>query len=739
MVGGLDTSQVGAALPPVGQFGAGPRLGDGQPVAFGGAPVLSPAPAPGPLPKPGQFGLLNVKSLADLEAEDRAKAAAVNARQEVIGLAAHLRQLWEAAKRAKVPHELKMLEDLRQRDGQYDPDEAELIKQQGGSDIYMMLTATKCRAAAAWIKSMLLPADDRPWAIEPTPNPSLPPDVEAEIEGNLAAYRFITEQRLQMGVLPPEAETWESFEGHLAEIEEEVREKRRQALDEEATKRANGMTDRIEDQLQEGGYYTALAECIEDLVTFPAAIMHGPIVRRRKRLMWGQDPVSGAWTPELKDVLATEFERVSGFDIYPLPATTCIQTGGFFHRKKMTVDDLAAMIGVPGYHEASIRAAIDQYARGGLREWLNADAPRATAEGRPHEFLSQTDTIDCLSFWGRVPGKLLLDFGMSSEDVPDRSLSYEVNAWLVGSFVVRALLNPNPLAKRPYGMASYEKVPGSFWGKAPPRLGRDCQRMCNAAARSIANNMAIGSGPQVVVKDTSRLPAGESIEAIYPWKIWQLTGDKSGRGTDTPIDFFQPQTMVEQLLEVYGYFSRLFDDVVTIPASAYGSDQGAGAAKTASGQAMLENNAGRTMKGVIFNVDEGLIKVPVENLFIHEMLYGEDPDIKGDLVVKAKGAATLVVKEVAQMRRNDFLNIVLNSQVLQRIIGDDGVAAVAREVAGTLEMDKNVVPPEDELQQRLNPALVMMPPAGGQPRAGEPPQQDLSGTARAGGADARLV
>jgi hypothetical protein len=695
------------------------------------------------MPTFGDGSLLNVKTNAQLEAEDRFRALQASSKPEVVGLAAHLRQLWEQAKRAKVPHELKMLEDLRQRDGVYDPADAEMIRQQGGSDIYLMVTSTMCRAASAWIKDIMLPADDRPWAIEPTEIPTLPPEVQAEIDKNLASYKFVMQARLQAGQIPPDSEYWESLQGHLSEIEEEMQEKRKAALMDEAKERAEGMTDRIEDQLEEGNYYRALAECIEDFVTYPAAILHGPIVRRRKRMQWVQDKDTGNWTPKAEDALAAEFERVSPFDIYPLPQSWDIQKHGFFHRMKLSVDELSAMIGVPGYHESSIRAAIDQYARGGLREWLNADAPRAVAEGRPHEYLHAIDTIDCLSFWGKVPGKLLLDFGMSTDDVPDRSLSYEVNAWLVGAFVVRAILNPNPLAKRPYGMASYERIPGAWWGKAIPRLGRSYQRMCNAAGRSIANNMAIGSGPQVVVKDTSRLPAGENIESLYPWKIWQLTADKSGRGgSDQPIDFFQPNTMVDQLLAVYGYFSKLYNDVVAIPASAYGSDKAAGAAQTASGQAMLENNASRTMKGVIYNIDEGLIRVPVENLFMHEMLYGDNPAIKGDLVIRAKGAATLMVKEVAQMRRIEFLGATNNPTDLQ-ILGIDGRAAVLREVSNTLEMDKNVVPDSDELAQRVNPvALPGLPAVGiagtGQ-RPANPVEADLSGMRPAGGVEATLV
>lgn len=654
------------------------------------------APSASPMPPTGVNPLIRIRSNSELAAEDRAAAMAEAELPHVSALANWVKQRWDSAKRAKYPHELLMLQDLRQRDGKYDPEALQLIRRSGGSEIYMMLTATKCRAAEAWIRDVLLPSDAKPWGLDPTPIPELPPDIVEGLTQNamLMVQQDMVAQMMQVGYVDPQQQ-----EMMLQQAKEAIEVVKGQLLDsfrEQAREKANRMEDKIEDQLQEGGFYSALDDCIADLVTFPAAILKGPIVRRRKALQWVQDE-NGRTIAKVEEVFKTEFRRVSPFDIYPLPQTADLQEGGFFERQKLTVEELSAMIGVPGYSEAAIRAVIDEYAKGGLREWLTLDATRAVAEGRPHEYLNNVDTIEAVEFWGRVPGTLLSEWGVPKEDVPDRSAAYEANVWLVGHYVVRAAINPHPTGARPYGVASYEKVPGQIWGKGIPRLMRDCQIICNASARALANNMAIASGPQVAVRDIRRIPPGEDLEEMFPWKVWQFNPSESG-ASEPPLDFFQPGLIANQLLEIFGFFSRLADDYSGVIASAYGSDKAAGAGKTASGQAMLLTNASKVLAGVIGNVDRGIVERVVENQFVHNMLFEDDESIKGDLVVTAKGSSKLVVKEQAQQKRLEFLALALNPTI-QSIIGLEGVRAILAETTKTLQLDKEIVPSEEELMQ----------------------------------------
>ena len=58
------------------------------------------------------------------------------------------------------------------------------------------------------------------------------------------------------------------------------------------------------------------------------------------------------------------------------------------------------------------------------------------------------------------------------------------------------------------------KVPNAFWGECVPSLMKESQRFCNKLYRSIENNIAIASGPQVIVNDVGRIAEGEELTAI---------------------------------------------------------------------------------------------------------------------------------------------------------------------------------------------------------------------------------
>ena len=87
-------------------------------------------------------------SLVKKEKEEANKAMEERQSEAVIlGLASYMRECWDAAQRAKKPIENIMVKGLRQRNGEYDADKLAQIQAQGGSDIYMMITEVKCRAA----------------------------------------------------------------------------------------------------------------------------------------------------------------------------------------------------------------------------------------------------------------------------------------------------------------------------------------------------------------------------------------------------------------------------------------------------------------------------------------------------------------------------------------------------------------------------------------------------------------
>ena len=454
------------------------------------------------------------------------------------------------------------------------------------------------------------------------------------------------------------------------------------------------------------------------------------------------------WGPDFAPILSTEFvrefSRVSPFDIYPSPNSSGVSDGYLIERHRLSRSELQSMKGVPGYNIENIDQVLSRFADNGFRSWLNGDQERDNLEGKPHSRLYGDSIIEAIEFWGTVSGEKLIDWGMSPKDINEDE-DYEVNSWMIGSVVIKTILNPDPLGKRPYDIAQWNEIPGAFWGGALPELMRDVQIMCNASARALANNMGIASGPQVEVV-VDRLPDGEDVTSVYPWKIWQVTSDRTGGG-QSAVRFFQPNMNADVLMNVYASFAKQSDEVTGIPNYVYGSTGVSGAGRTASGLSMLMDNAAKGIKQAIASVDR-VVSGSVHRLYIHNMMYDSDIYIKGDFNVVAKGAVGLVAKEQISIRRNEFLQATAN-QVDMQIVGLEGRAYILREVAKSLQMDTDkIVKEPDRLKfeaekmqaMQAMQALQMQQNQQGQEmqQAEQPQTLDLAGNP-AGGVDQNTV
>jgi hypothetical protein len=647
--------------------------------------------------------------LAEVQKANEQRLQLEQAKPEIQGLAGYVRSCWQLARQAKQRVEQEMLEALQSRRGHYTAEKAAELKQQGGSMIYMMVMATKARGAGALMRDVLVGTGDaKPWTLTRTPVPELPPDVEAQIVNSVAEEVYITEMATGQAV----------NEDLIRQRLQQLRDDISYMTDQESAKRVERMEKKMEDQLVEGGYLQAMSSFIDDLTTFKNAFIKGPVIKRKPRLKWEQSP-DGTWNPVVKYDLVKEWVRVDPFAVYPAPWSSGINDGWLIEKHKMTRQSLMALIGVEGYSEVAIRAVIDQYGRGGLHDWLSIDSQKAFAEGKDQVSTLTSDTIDALQFFGSVSGKMLLEWGIDKAKVQDPAKEYEAEVWLIGSHVIKASLNPDPLCRRPYYTCSYEPIPGSFWGNSMYDLIRDCQDMCNAAARSLANNLGIASGPQVGV-NVDRLPTGATITKMYPWKIWQFTSDPMGNTTQPAVQFFNPDSHAQELMAVYEKFATLADEYSGVPRYMTGTDGTPGAGRTASGLSMMIGNASKIIKQVISSIDIFVTVPLLEMLYYYNMRYETDNELKGDIAIKAKGVLSLTQRETAQVRRNEFLTATNNPADLQ-IMGAEGRAFLLREAVKDLNVDADkVVPSMEALRRRMILQAVQQAAATPQPNGPTP-------------------
>jgi len=693
-------------------------------------------PAVGPRQPYGLLRVVSNQQLQEQEEKDRAlKSAAQQAPEsQYTGLAGYIKTQWDMMVRHRntvAGWSDRLLASLRAFNGQYDPTKLAEIRKFGGSEVYARLTAAKCRGATALLRDVYLGAD-RSWGLNPPQDPQIPDEIVSAIQQVAGREAVLSAQGGQQQ--PQEA------------IRDRVRELMEAALDQakrKAVDQARRAEDKIDQILTEGNYYKAWAEILADVPLFPFGVLKGPTVRMVHVVKW----VNGRATPTR--VPRLWWERVSPFDIWWTPGVTDVVDAQMIERRRLTRADLNDCLDLPGYNTANIRSVLQFYGtQGFIWNWDSTDASRAVLESRENPVQNMSNLLDCLEFHGNVQGTMLLEYGFSSEEVPDELRDYSIEAWLIGPYLIKVQMNPSPRRRHNYYVTSWEKVPGTPVGNGIPDVLSDIQEVCNAALRAVVNNMSIASGPQVVINE-DRLSGQENSDELYPWKRWHVTNPTVSGTQEPAVNFFQPQSNAQENLGVFNAFYGLADDISAIPRYMSGNSPGGGAGRTSSGLAMLMGNASKLLQTVCANLDQDMVSPNLENLFDMILLTDTTGILTGEEEVIPKGVIVAMQKETMRQRQMEFLQITANPIDMQ-IIGPKGRATVLRSVSSTIGLDgEEVVPSEQEMDaqqahaeaiaaQAGAPGAMQQPPDGGPPPGNQAQGNPAPGPAQGPGPRANL-
>lgn len=565
----------------------------------------------------------------------------------------------------------RMLNNLRANKLQYKPDEINLLGVY--NNIYIGIPALKARAAESWIIDIILNNIEKPWALTPTTDPSLPEDAREEIVDTLLQEigEFQNREALQ--------DRAKQLKAAFIDMEREKAE--------QANKR---MEQTIQDQTEDSDWVIEFNKLIQDITVQPTCVMRGMYVTNKLRGKWDGNKyvVEPQPTPNMRCIPA--------FDAYPAPNATDTTTGSYFlERLAQSPADLYDLIGVEGFNAGNIRQVLDKYEDCGFSLALMGDSERRWLENQSQDgtvtsVITNLGMIDTLIFNGKVKGKQLADHGVI---VKDKQKWYEAEVWLCGDYVIRAVLNPYPTGARPIQFTSYRKIRGSFWGQSVVDLVMDCGRVCNAAARAITRNMGYSSGPVGEV-DSSRTAETQDPTSIEPYVIKFVGPDLQGSGA-AAYRFHNITNISADLMAVIERFIKLADDLSGVPSYVLGNPNVAGAGRTLGGLSMLMGNAAKGIKTVQKNIDIDIVAPLIKRFYEYNMLTSNDPSIKADSDVVARGATGLMQRELAQTRTVEILQII--TPFLENWDNlPDGIKILLREVLKTsgLPVDKIIPDPE---------------------------------------------
>ena len=647
----------------------------------------------------------------------------------------------------------KRAEDVRQQDeqrwlkayrnyrGLYGPDVQ--FTETEKSRVFVKVTKTKTLAAYGQIIDVLFGSTAFPLTVNPT---KLPDGVAESVHINLdpnaknagdtltqafedkpsEPFLFSPEGKLQPG------ETIKDLENRLGAMSNKLAPISDKLIEGDGTTpqtvtfhpamvAAKKMEKKIHDQLEESGANKQLRNAAFEMALFGTGIMKGPFAIDKEYPNWNDD---GDYDPIIKTVPSTS--HVSIWNLYPDPDAYNMDEAEYcVERHKLSKTQMRNLKNRPYFREESIEACLDMGAQYDKKYWED--------DMKDYAIENYTERYEVLEFWGYVDSEKLEENGV---DIPEELKELEqinCNIWVCQGHVLRMVLNPFKPVRIPYYAVPYEHNPYSFFGVGIAENMDDTQTLMNGFMRMAIDNAAL-SGNLIMEVDETNLVPGQDL-SVYPGKIFRRQGGAPGQaifGTKFP-------NVAGENMQLFDKARVLADESTGFPSFAHGQTGIQGVGRTASGISMLMSAANGSIRNVVKNVDDYLLAPMGKAFYSFNMQFDYDPNIKGDLEIKAQGTESLRANEVRSQRLMQFLQVASNPALAPFAKMD----YIIREIAKAMDLDPDKVTNslqdaviQSEIfkkfqEQKPQQPQAPMPPEGEMPPA--PAGADVQDPTGAGG------
>ena len=476
-------------------------------------------------------------------------------------------------------------------------------KKANRSTVFLNITAPYVDGAAARMSDMLLPTDDRPWAIRPTPIP--------DMAGQQAPVAQAVEQAVAA-----------------------------------AKEKAEHAQTRIDDWLNESQWHSEVRKAIEDAALLGTGVLKGPTpkLKRRQRAANGDD---GSVTLEMYSETVPTSRRVNPWNLYP--AGDCgdnIHNGShFFERDYITAKQLRDLIGVEGYLEDQIKEAI-QEGPGKREVELAVDGPT----------MSEGEKFEIWYFHGTLDKDELEITGLSDEELEGVPDQVPATITMVNDRVIKGARSHLDSGEFPYDVLPWRKREGMPWGTGVGKQIDVPQRMLNAAVRNLMDNAGLSSGPQTVMNKGAIVPADGRWE-LTARKLWFLKEGSDVEDVRKALMSFDIPSMQNELMGIINFALKMAEDVTGLPMLMQG--QQGQAPDTVGGMQILNNNANTVLRRLAKNFDDYITEPHIRRYYEWLMIYGEDEE-KGDYLIDARGSSALVERDIQNQAVMQLGEAVMN-------------------------------------------------------------------------------
>ena len=581
------------------------------------------------------------------------------------------------------------------------------------SRVFIKVTKTKVLAAYGQITDVLFARQKFPLTIDPTTLPEgvtesvhfdMNPQAQGTEEEQPSPYGFPGDgQDLELGAT---RETLDENKLKLGPLEAKLSEI--EGLQEgegltptaitfhPAMVAAKKMEKKIMDQLEESGASKHLRSSAFECSLFGTGIIKGPFAVDKEYANWDD---TGSYNPTIKTV--PQVSHVSCWDFYPDPDASNMDDATYvIERHKYSVSQLRDLKNRPFFRGEAIDNCINmgkvytsEYWEDDLKDYSLVDHP---------------ERYQVLEYWGTIETSLAEEFGIDLPKEFKNIDQIQVNCWICNNFILRLVVNPFKPARIPYYAVPYELNPYSFFGIGLAENMDDTQTLMNGFMRMAVDN-AVLSGNLLIEVDETNLVPGQDLQ-VYPGKVFRRQGGAPGQaifGTKFP-------NVSNENMQLFDKARQLSDEATGLPSFAHGQTGVVGTGRTAAGISMLMGAAAGSIKTVVKNFDDYLLRPLGEAFFSFNMQFDFDPDIKGDLEVKARGTESLMANEVRSQRLLQFLQVVANPALAPFA----KFTSIIREIANSMGLDPDKVcntPEEAARQAKILQQQQPQTPAGQQP------------------------
>lgn len=541
--------------------------------------------------------------------------------------------------------ELKWIKNARQYLGEYDPDVKIATNR---SRAYPKLTRVKCVSMLSRLMNLLFQVEEKNWTVSAPAVPDLSQeDLQAVLDALMPPP--VDGQPPAADAAPPSDEAIEA------------------AIRKFASKRAERLELEIEDQLQELGgnkaqsYVALCRKVLASGIQYGAGILRGPFVDEQKMRKWQM--ANGRLTATEYMCHRPRFEFVSIWDYYPdMSAKTFDQMDGQFVRKVMSRHQVTMLKQRPDFMKDQIDKFLAQSPSGNYRRRQHETELRGLGP-QTNTSAGETGKFEAMVWEGYVSGKELAQCGAR---VPEAKLEEDVKAtiWFMGDVVIKAALDPWTVLATDAEMPQYhhfvfEEDESFILGNALPNIMRDSQMGVCAATRMTLDNASV---QRVIEVNHALLRSDSPVVSIGPDTVIDRDDD-SPNAQFPAVREVKFDSRIAEMAGVINMFER-FADAETFVNPATGGDLQKGPSepfRTAAGASMLRGDAALPFKDVVRNFDVFTESV-IGALVVFNRVFSTDARLKGEFAAVARGATSLIAKEVLGMQLDNLAQTLTDEE-----------------------------------------------------------------------------